>query len=389
MLELNASNKKIKILLVIPTDFESKESNGGIRVFKNHVEELSNNQNIDLTLMQPKSQSFSLKKKELYHVGISTPFMFGQINKLIKLINYLINRLPYDVFARLPSAKNGIDINLNDYEYIIVDHIYSFGLLKGDIGQYKSKCYYISHNIETKICVEREDKAINFFERFFYKFDTWLMSKFEKVILNSIDNIIWLSEVDLLAAPDLPKSRYFIPEMLPVRNSRWRYSNSKYVVFLGGLNYFPNYDAMEWVCSYLAEELKNIGVEVFHVGKSEGYLNNLKSDNVNFKGFVSDDDLQNILNNSICLISPIELGSGVKVKVLEAVCRGVPVVASEQSFYGIKHTSASYILKQRDEVHWSGVIKDVMNKRDELEIAYDEYEKCYNNRLTISKLIGC
>jgi glycosyltransferase involved in cell wall biosynthesis len=55
---------------------------------------------------------------------------------------------------------------------------------------------------------------------------------------------------------------------------------------------------------------------------------------VSFLGWV--DDLDAVLNESVALLSPLRTGSGVKIKVLEALARGLPIVATPAGVQGIE-----------------------------------------------------
>jgi glycosyltransferase involved in cell wall biosynthesis len=47
------------------------------------------------------------------------------------------------------------------------------------------------------------------------------------------------------------------------------------------------------------------------------------------------DDLDDVLSSTAALISPLRIGSGVKIKVLEALARGLPVVGTPHGVLGL------------------------------------------------------
>jgi glycosyltransferase involved in cell wall biosynthesis len=47
------------------------------------------------------------------------------------------------------------------------------------------------------------------------------------------------------------------------------------------------------------------------------------------------DDLDAVLLSAAALISPLRIGSGIKIKVLEALARGLPVVATPHGVLGL------------------------------------------------------
>ena len=57
--------------------------------------------------------------------------------------------------------------------------------------------------------------------------------------------------------------------------------------------------------------------------------------NVEFAGRISDDDMLRTLSDCRCIVSPILSGSGVKIKNIEALQLGIPIVMTEFSARGI------------------------------------------------------
>ena len=54
---------------------------------------------------------------------------------------------------------------------------------------------------------------------------------------------------------------------------------------------------------------------------------------------------QNILAAAVCLVAPLKLGAGIKVKILEAMSAGIPVLTNEIGIEGIEAVNEKeYIL---------------------------------------------
>jgi glycosyltransferase involved in cell wall biosynthesis len=68
--------------------------------------------------------------------------------------------------------------------------------------------------------------------------------------------------------------------------------------------------------------------------------------NVTLKGYV--DDLELNIQNSNLLIVPIMAGSGVKTKVLDSICWGVPVVSSIEGVSGMVKIEESGVMLARN-----------------------------------------
>lgn len=109
--------------------------------------------------------------------------------------------------------------------------------------------------------------------------------------------------------------------------------------FLGGFDYAPNLDGMSWFLDVCREAvfaaLPEIQIQVVGAGTERGLPQAAAwGDRVRFLGWV--DDLDAVLGNSVALLSPLRTGSGVKIKVLEALARGLPIVATPSGVQGIE-----------------------------------------------------
>ena len=114
--------------------------------------------------------------------------------------------------------------------------------------------------------------------------------------------------------------------------------------FLGGFDYAPNQDGLSWFLEFCREAvlsvLPNVQIRVVGSGTERGLPQAAAwGDRVRFSGWV--DDLDAVLASSVALLSPLRTGSGIKIKVLEAMARGLPVVATPAGVEGIDASPTS------------------------------------------------
>ncbi|MFI5959070.1 glycosyltransferase [Cryptosporangium sp. NPDC051539] len=111
--------------------------------------------------------------------------------------------------------------------------------------------------------------------------------------------------------------------------------------FLGGLDYAPNADGLAWFLGNCREQvlaaLPEFELLVIGKGTEVGVPEAAPwGDHVKFVGWV--DDLGETLSGCSALLSVLRVGSGIKIKVLEALSRSLPVVATA---YGVQGTEVS------------------------------------------------
>ena len=116
-----------------------------------------------------------------------------------------------------------------------------------------------------------------------------------------------------------------------------------YFVLFGDWKRKENMDGAMWLISQVGPCLKN-KVHIKVIGR--GFPQNLRNVSSNLSlevlGFV--DDPYSILTCSKALLSPLFTGAGVKVKVIEALACGVPVIGTEIAFEGLPLQFSSFML---------------------------------------------
>lgn len=122
------------------------------------------------------------------------------------------------------------------------------------------------------------------------------------------------------------------------------------LVYNGSLTYSANYDAMQW---FLAEVYPRIRAEVPDVsltitGSTTGVdLSGLAlGDHVRLTGFV--DDVRIPVAEATVAIAPIRQGGGTRLKILEAMALGTPVVATAKGAEGLDVVNGEHLLLADD-----------------------------------------
>ena len=131
----------------------------------------------------------------------------------------------------------------------------------------------------------------------------------------------------------------YLPSVLPRAAARWYPQDSNYILFTGGLSFPPNYEGIVWfleeVFSRYRERFPKM--ELWITGKqSDGAESLVRTyDHVHLTGFLTDQELREVECACRFIIVPILKGSGVKVKLLDAMAIGVPVVTTLHGRQGV------------------------------------------------------
>lgn len=174
---------------------------------------------------------------------------------------------------------------------------------------------------------------------------------YEKGILDRYDAIFCFSEENknlLINKLKIKPPVYVSP--YPIFNSEITNTfehNSKYfkLVFSGSENHYPNKAALIWILKHVIPTLNRYKIDIQlkitgnWTSKFRKQYSSIK--NIEFIGFV--EDYNKLLYNAIVL-APINIGSGLRTKILMAMAKGVPVISTPFACEGIHATHKKNIL---------------------------------------------
>lgn len=221
--------------------------------------------------------------------------------------------------------------------------------------------------------------------------------KFELSALEKFDMVCTLSDVDKLILEKDIKKPLLVSSPVPIKagKSANDFSSANKLVFLGGEEHFPNKEGVDWFLMNCWMPLKSKYPDLklsvigkWHQSTVDSYAGLL--DAVSFPGYV--EQLYEELTDSIFIV-PIRIGSGIRMKIIEAVNAGIPFVSTEVGVEGLCFknghdcligntpqefcSSIAKILESKDLGH-----RLMTNARNTLSVE-NSYEKLIDRRLAI------
>lgn len=119
----------------------------------------------------------------------------------------------------------------------------------------------------------------------------------------------------------------------------------KRLVFFGKWKRADNFDGLKWFVENVLPKLPaDLFISIVGIGLSQNFQDGLaKYKNVSYLGFV--DNPYKMISNSLAVISPLFSGAGVKVKVVETLACGTPVIGTPIAFEGISSTYDKFMIR--------------------------------------------
>lgn len=197
------------------------------------------------------------------------------------------------------------------------------------------------HNIEYEIWQRYSDYLSKNSPKRIYIADQAKLIKQEEIeIYEKADVCITISEIDTIKAEKLNPNGTYINSYPGVDLNYWVpdssiKKNPYEMIIATTYNWVHNVDGLKWfldeVLPIIRESLPHSYISIIGKNPPE-WLAEYKNKGANILGYLS--DIRPNLNTASLYISPLFVGSGIRIKILEAMAMGLPVVSTSVSAEG-------------------------------------------------------
>ncbi|KXK38748.1 MAG: glycosyltransferase [Saprospiraceae bacterium] len=228
-----------------------------------------------------------------------------------------------------------------------------------------------AHNVEFEIWERITTNTKFILKKWYLKYLTNKLKRYELDHLNMYDYLIAVSERDLRKFKSLgyKNGAMSSPIGLDLRNYKNRFTTqiSDDLCFIGALDWIPNMEGLTWFLDHVWPELSKMYPELkFHIAgrNTPESLKNINIKNVIVHGEVS--DAVEFVSKYSMMIVPLFSGSGMRVKILEGMALGRVVITTTLGKEGISAEDGTHILEANNAAEFlyqiSSVLKGDRNK---------------------------
>jgi len=230
---------------------------------------------------------------------------------------------------------------------------------------------YIAHNVEKERCftesVTYNEKRILPILKWIIALLEYLATKFGQIIAISHEDkkkfmeMYNVSPEKIVVVPPKIPEIYFLP-----RNKPNKKADTPVVVFHGTYTYLPNREGMELIRKYISKRIRHAQFVVFGSNAPQFAKDNFKS-----FGFV--DDLYEFLSSCDIAIVPLKRGSGVKLKILDYMAVGLPIVTTKKGAEGLELVNGKHatIVDDVDEEFIKAIEQLIENPKLRRKMGYN------------------
>ena len=173
---------------------------------------------------------------------------------------------------------------------------------------------------------------------------------------------------------------------IPFKNIKWlppyfnsmsnikRKETEPVILFFGAMGRQENSLSALWFIENVMPKISDLSVKfVILGGNPPKELISKESPSVHITGFV--DDIKPYFETAMCFVAPLILGAGIKVKILEALSSGIPVLTNKIGIEGIPARDGHEYLHCETAEEYETLIRAIYNHEIDVKQVGDNARK--------------
>ncbi len=295
------------------------------------------------------------------------------------ILNFFTPGIPYTA-TRFLSAnfqkKLSKIISEEYYDIIQFEGLYLLQYINEIKNICNSRLAYRPHNVEHEIWEGLAKNSVNIFKKIYFRRLSQKIKRLELQLLNSYNLLVPISNSDYATFQSLgnTKPAFVAPfGIFPEKFAEPKPPSGKnQLFFIGALDWLPNQEGLLWFLNNVWPRIKKIRPDLVLkvAGRNipDKFQKTLASYNIIFMGEIEDAG-RFMIGNDIMIV-PLFAGSGIRVKIIEGMAHGKPIIATSTAVRGIPVTNHhNIIIADSPENFASGLDELISNNSYKNELA--------------------
>jgi glycosyltransferase involved in cell wall biosynthesis len=364
---MKESENMKKLLFITPELPFPLQSGGKVKSMK-LLQSLA--ERYDVTLVSPLKQDDAKYLDAFHSISPCSQHFHVELNVArspYQLVASYLQGKPLNVRRTFSSGLNQkISKLVSQHDIVFLDHYEVFPYLPDD---YSGTVVYHAHNAYYKMWERYASLPGNPAFRCVARLEAWRVKTYESSVAQRA-NLVFAAPndarelVEMDVAPDKIHDTYHLGDDSQLALPELRFQDTKKcLMYVGYLGWEPNVQGLLWfireVWPRLQKKHPDLGFSIVGKNPDERLTSAVAScSGITLKGFVS--DLQEIYQQSRVSVAPLLFGSGMKVKVLDAMSRGLPTVTTTIGAEGIDVVNGSHLFVEDEPVSMCECIDELL-----------------------------
>jgi len=258
----------------------------------------------------------------------------GAFKAFLRAKPYHVERFICDRFSEKLTQK----LKQHQYDLVMFETLYMAPYLKLVRENSDATCVLRSHNIEHQIWKRVAFNEKNPLKRKYLNYLADRLRKFESSKIPEFDAVACISEYEKqyynLIAPETASE--VVPFGIQMPETQQHTNEGSGFYHIGSMDWMPNIEGIKWLLKYVVPVIeKNApGVRINLAGRNmPSWVYENRSPVLNVIGEV--DDATEFIDSQSVLLVPLLSGSGIRIKIIEAMSMGKAVISTTTGAEGI------------------------------------------------------
>lgn len=289
------------------------------------------------------------------------------INIPLLILNILLSKLPYNI-ARFNSPvfrrKLRRLLRESSFDIVQIEGLNMSGYIKTIRRHTNSPVAIRSHNVEHEIWSRLAANENNHFRKFYMKILSRRLKKYELKAIKLCDFHIPVTGKDnthfVRAGINIPYFIYPYAHRVEQRTNTEIHENT--ISYIGSLDWRPNQEGIQWflnnVWDRVSAEYPDLTLMISGRNAPEWLVKKFKRQGIRYYGEV--ENAEAFMDKGKIMIIPLLSGSGIRVRAIQAMARGIPLVTTTRGIEGIDARDGRELLVATSAGHYAECISRLL-----------------------------
>jgi polysaccharide biosynthesis protein PslH len=255
-----------------------------------------------------------------------------------RTLRSFLSFLPFQVRSRMDLQNIHLD---RPYGAIVLESEYVAAFLKNPAARH-AKLILRVHNDQVGYFRELAEGTRSWAKKLYYYSESLRFRCFSTRVIRTCDLLWFISDRERLEHvrnnPQHKSKSYFVPTQVNPETLRPFVAGGRTALFIGTLTITHNTDAVAWFIKEVHPLLSELEGYAFQIaGRTAGQPVPLLKQLVQQNNVLLEEDpgvLDCLYQNAAVFVNPVVCGAGVKIKLIQALAAGVPVVSTSMGMEG-------------------------------------------------------
>lgn len=327
------------------------------------IKELAKHHEVHLFCLNYKDEEVKAKEELLKYCKTVHIEKLNIFTSLLRVGFSIFSNLPFQTaYYNSPKAKRSFKdfLKKNKIDLCYFQFVRLAPYAKG-IEQTKVLDFQDTLSINMK---RRADKS-SVLEKLVFSYEAKRLAKYESKMFDCFDALTIITEADRNLLESKRKDEvHIIPNGVAESYFSYQQPDEKSfdLLFSGAMSYAPNIDAANYLIKEIMplvwKKMPNVKIAIAG-GGAPASLQSLANEKVIMPGWV--DDMKVFYSQTKVFIAPMQIGTGLQNKLLEAMAMGVPCITSSLANQALMAKDKEQILIANDAQMYADYVVELLN----------------------------